>query len=207
MSNNSDKELIILESAVKIFSEKGFNAATTNEIAKEAGIAEGTIFRYFKTKKDILHKIIIRSIDLLGHKIVIKPLEDLIEKNNSLNEKELLKEIVKERLSLVNKNFPLIKVILTEAMVSKEIREIWINKIVLNGINILSNIIERGIENGTFKKVNSITAIRSLASMIISYMLHKNLINNSLPVDEDDKEIDTILEIFFNGITFKGEIS
>lgn len=41
----------VLKAAVKIFSEKGYSAATTSEIAKEAGVAEGTIFRYFKTKK------------------------------------------------------------------------------------------------------------------------------------------------------------
>ena len=45
-----EKEEKILKSAIKIFSEKGFSASTTSEIAKDAGVAEGTIFRYFKTK-------------------------------------------------------------------------------------------------------------------------------------------------------------
>ena len=44
----SEKEERILHSAIKIFSEKGFDGATTNEIAKDAGVAEGTIFKYYK---------------------------------------------------------------------------------------------------------------------------------------------------------------
>ncbi len=53
--NLPEKEQRILEAAIAVFSEKGFSAATTSEIAKNAGVAEGTIFRYFKTKKDILN--------------------------------------------------------------------------------------------------------------------------------------------------------
>ncbi|MHB8066249.1 MAG: TetR/AcrR family transcriptional regulator, partial [Ruminiclostridium sp.] len=49
-----DKEKRILEAAIQISNEKGFSSATTSEIAKRAGVAEGTIFRYFKTKHDIL---------------------------------------------------------------------------------------------------------------------------------------------------------
>lgn len=45
------KQISILEAAIEIFSDKGFSAASTSEIAQKAGVAEGTIFRYYKTKK------------------------------------------------------------------------------------------------------------------------------------------------------------
>ncbi len=41
----------ILEAAVDMFGEKGYASTSTSEIAKRAGVAEGTIFRYYKTKK------------------------------------------------------------------------------------------------------------------------------------------------------------
>ena len=41
----------IFNAAVKVFAQKGYSAATTSEIAREANTAEGTIFRYYKTKK------------------------------------------------------------------------------------------------------------------------------------------------------------
>ena len=56
-----NRENDILFAAIKIFSEKGYNAATTSEIAKEAAVSEGTIFRYYKSKKDLLEKMIVTS--------------------------------------------------------------------------------------------------------------------------------------------------
>lgn len=43
----------IVQAALGLFQTKGFEATTTKEIARKAGIAEGTVFNYFKTKEDI----------------------------------------------------------------------------------------------------------------------------------------------------------
>jgi AcrR family transcriptional regulator len=43
----------ILEAALQLFREKGLEQTTTKEISKKAGIAEGTLFNYFKTKEDL----------------------------------------------------------------------------------------------------------------------------------------------------------
>ncbi len=48
----------ILEVAASLFAQKGFSATSTSAIAKEAGVAEGLIFHYFNTKKDILLHIL-----------------------------------------------------------------------------------------------------------------------------------------------------
>lgn len=44
----------ILEAAVKVFARQGFHQSTVAQIAKEAGVADGTIYLYFKNKDDIL---------------------------------------------------------------------------------------------------------------------------------------------------------
>lgn len=44
----------IISAAIKLFSEKGFEATTVEEIAKEAGVAKGTFFNYFKTKEAVV---------------------------------------------------------------------------------------------------------------------------------------------------------
>src|SRR5579863_9663059 len=43
----------ILEAALQLFREKGLEGTTTREISRKAGIAEGTLFNYFKTKEDL----------------------------------------------------------------------------------------------------------------------------------------------------------
>ncbi|MED4601212.1 TetR/AcrR family transcriptional regulator [Paenibacillus validus] len=49
-----DKTDAILQAALKVFAEHGFNGAQISKIAKEAGVADGTIYLYFQNKEDIL---------------------------------------------------------------------------------------------------------------------------------------------------------
>jgi AcrR family transcriptional regulator len=49
-----DKQTEILKAALKLFVENGFHATPTSKIAKEAGVANGTLFHYYKTKDDLI---------------------------------------------------------------------------------------------------------------------------------------------------------
>lgn len=51
---SDDKRQRILQAAVKVFARKGYFAAKVSEIAKRAGVADGTIYLYFRNKEDIL---------------------------------------------------------------------------------------------------------------------------------------------------------
>lgn len=50
----TDKQQKIAEVAISLFAEKGYENTSTSEIAKEAGVAEGTFFRHYKTKDNLL---------------------------------------------------------------------------------------------------------------------------------------------------------
>lgn len=202
----SEKELLILESAIQVFAEKGFSAATTNEIAKSAGISEGTIFRYFKTKKDIMRSLVKRSIEIIAPKMVVKSLEEFIKKNNNLDEIELLKKIIHNRIGLINKNFSIFKIIISESFINKEIRDIWIEKVIKTSLPHITGIVDRGIEKGIIKDINSNIVIRSMFGMIMAYFLHKNLASEIIPIQEDWIEINSIIDVFFDGICTKGEV-
>src|SRR3954470_17535338 len=51
---SSDKRRLILDAAELIFARHGFFAAKVSDVAKEAGVADGTIYLYFKNKDDLL---------------------------------------------------------------------------------------------------------------------------------------------------------
>ena len=53
----TDKKQAILDSALSLFVEKGFNATSTASIAKAAGVATGTLFHHFPTKNDIMNQL------------------------------------------------------------------------------------------------------------------------------------------------------
>ncbi|HEY1903130.1 MAG TPA: TetR/AcrR family transcriptional regulator [Terracidiphilus sp.] len=54
---SGDKEKAILNAALRICAERGINGAPTSAISKAAGIAEGSLFTYFKTKNDLLNQL------------------------------------------------------------------------------------------------------------------------------------------------------
>ncbi|MDR7665638.1 TetR/AcrR family transcriptional regulator [Methanosarcina sp. Z-7115] len=52
-----DKKTAIMESALKLFTERGFHGTSTAQISKEAGVATGTLFNYFPTKEDLINSL------------------------------------------------------------------------------------------------------------------------------------------------------
>ena len=54
---SEDKRNAILDAATRVFAERGLTAAPTSEISKRAGVAEGTLFTYFKTKDDLINAL------------------------------------------------------------------------------------------------------------------------------------------------------
>lgn len=56
-SQYTEKEIAILEAALRLFVEKGFHAAPTSKIAKAAGVSNGTLFHYFKTKDILIREL------------------------------------------------------------------------------------------------------------------------------------------------------
>jgi AcrR family transcriptional regulator len=60
---SEDKRNAILDAATRLFAERGFAGAPTSEISKRAGVAEGTLFAYFKSKNDLIN-VLYREIKL-----------------------------------------------------------------------------------------------------------------------------------------------
>ena len=61
--HRTDKRSLITEAAVEVFAEKGFHQARVSDIARRAGVADGTIYLYFKNKEDLLLSIFEEKMD------------------------------------------------------------------------------------------------------------------------------------------------
>ncbi|MCK8602785.1 TetR/AcrR family transcriptional regulator [Desulfoferrobacter suflitae] len=67
-NKSAEKYQRILDAAVKVFAQKGFFQSKVSEIAKEAGVADGTIYLYFKNKDDLLISIFeIKMQEVIAH--------------------------------------------------------------------------------------------------------------------------------------------
>jgi TetR/AcrR family fatty acid metabolism transcriptional regulator len=59
----ADKREAILRAAIRVFSQNGYFNSKVADIAREAGIADGTVYLYFKSKEEILHSIFDRAME------------------------------------------------------------------------------------------------------------------------------------------------
>lgn len=198
----------ILEAALKLFSEQGYAATATSQIAVEAEVAEGTIFKYFPKKMDLLRKTVYGFLEKYSAQIVISPLEKLFETYKDAAPEVLFKAIIKNRIDLFEKMGPMVQVILTEMQYHEEIRQIFIDGILVNGVDFGEHLISHFVEKGYFREVPYMIAFRSFMGSVGIMILQKKFIyatsTNDLTVDE---EIDWLIDLFFNGISNKGAIA
>ena len=59
----TDKREAILRAAVKVFARNGYFNSKVSDIASEAGIADGTVYLYFKSKEEVLHSVFDRAME------------------------------------------------------------------------------------------------------------------------------------------------
>lgn len=108
----------ILEAACRVFSQVGFHRATTRQIAREAGIAEGTIFNYFETKDSLL-------IAMLQHltRFDQQQLEDLHREALQHDLRSFLQDQLSRSLSQPDVNNEMFATVLSEILVNANIRQ------------------------------------------------------------------------------------
>jgi len=199
--NLHEKEQRILEASIKVFSEKGFSAATTSEIAKNAGVAEGTIFRYFKTKKDILRGILIQTINLVGEKLVIEQVEKILLDNADKDLHTTLKELLYDRLKLVDSIFPMARVIITEALFHEDVREAVFEHIIAKALNVFSLFHQRMAEKGVLRNdLEPEILFRSIIGNMAILIAQKKMFNDQFKLADLDSEFEKMFDVLLYGI-------
>src|SRR5436305_3173336 len=106
-SATSDKRTRIMDAAIKVFAERGFHSATVAEIARAAGVADGTIYLYFKSKDDLL----LRLFDEKMTQLLAEAKAALAEERDA---PARLKRFIQLHFSLVEKNPDLASVLVVE---------------------------------------------------------------------------------------------
>ena len=144
-SRNGDKHQRIIKAATKIFAKKGFFHAKVSDIAKEANVADGTIYLYFENKDDILISLFEEQMRAV--------LENMIEEISG--EKETVKKIEKfalTHLRLIELNKNMAEIIQVELRQSTKFMKEYKNESFLQYLNLIGDIIREGQEKGIIRK-------------------------------------------------------
>ncbi len=141
----ADKHGRIIQAAIKVFARNGFFNSRIAEIAKEANVADGTIYLYFNNKYDILITIFEEEMGK-----IIASVKNEISKYESPCEK--LEHFALQHLNLVEKNKDLAELIQVELRQSSKFMKEYRNKRFAEYLHIIANIVKEGQEQGIFRK-------------------------------------------------------
>ncbi len=143
--NQSDKYQKIIQAATHVFASKGFYNSKVADIAKEADVADGTIYLYFKNKDDLLISIFESSIDGFIHSVetTIRDTKNPIEK---------LHQFIRLHLALVQDNQDIAQVLQIELRQSSKFMKEYAATRFREYLDIVARIIEEGQQQELFKK-------------------------------------------------------
>ncbi len=111
----------ILEAAAQVFARHGFRGATTRAIAQAAGVAEGTIFRYFPTKRHLLLA--------LFEAFTIRPIRQQLQALETMEPQEWLETFLAERLTAMRAHLPLMQALYQEIRTDEAVRQAFVEQI------------------------------------------------------------------------------
>lgn len=201
VSDTASREDAILEAAIAVFGSKGYSAATTNEIAKTAGVAEGTIFRYFNTKKDLLSGILVKMVNTMGEKVVLSSLETIVKNSAGKELKEVLQAIIQDRMAFVRKMLPMGRILTTEAIYHPDLQQAFYNSIYTPATRLFSGFIEVLQEQGRVRKdIDRELVFGTIFSMFAGIVIQSNLFKANRSEDYFQQMMDAAIDILIRGI-------
>lgn len=151
-----DKRERILRAAIKVFARKGFYATRVSEIAKAAGVADGTIYLYFKNKDDVLIRIFEDRLTKL--------LDYLKQETADIHGVEArLRRIVELQLGLLEGQRDLAEVITVNLRQSSRLLKQYAAPLFNQYLEFIASIFAKGQEDGVIRKdVHPFVLARSL---------------------------------------------
>jgi TetR/AcrR family fatty acid metabolism transcriptional regulator len=190
----ADKREAILRAAIKVFAGKGYFNSKVADIAKEAGIADGTVYLYFKSKDDILHSFFDRAMEdfIAEGKKELAALESAEEK---------LRRIAQLHLERLGADRDLAIVFQVELRGSTKFMQEFSAAGFAEYLDIIRETISEGQKQGVFRKdLKPIVCAKILYGALDEMVTNWILSQKSYPLAP---MADEVLKVFFGGVLQK----
>ena len=170
-NHGADKRNRILRAAINIFSQKGFFNSKVSEIARASGVADGTIYLYFKNKEDLL-------ISLFEEKMgeVVADVRQRISSGAGALAK--LRIFIDRHMDLLEREAGLIEVLQVELRQSKKFLKDYTPVKFFEYLEVISDILEEGKREGVFRADLNVSVARraifgALDELCLTYVLSR----------------------------------
>lgn len=155
MKKEKPKYKQIVDAAVIVIADNGYHQAQVSKIAKQAGVADGTIYLYFKNKEDILISVFQEKMS-----VFVESLDVILGKDTNAAEK--LELMIKNHFNVLSKDKYLARVTQLELRQSNREIRLKINAILKEYLNQLDLILEDGVKSGLFDSEMDIRLARQV---------------------------------------------
>ena len=184
----------ILKAAVEVFSKKGYYRATIKDIAHTAGVADGTIYNYFKNKQDVLLNVAVQ----MGE--ITELIDDIDEAVTHMTLPEILEMVFQNRLRALQKNLPTVRAIFPQVMIDAELQSLFHEKLLQPGMEKAEAIFEKYIDENDKVNASPRFIVRALLSVIFG-MIMMELLGESVILNEAETFSKQMTTLFLQGLS------
>ncbi len=199
----SDRKKQLIDIAMKLFSEQGFDGTSTREIADAAAVNEAIIFRHFKTKEDLYWAVLSDRIERRGRTRRVK---ELLESDGDT--REVLLGVAETMLDRTAEDTAVTRLLFYSALRNRELSDRFFQTYAHEKFELLSDFFRRRMKRGEFRAVDPLIAARSFLGMIIYHYLVHELLGGERHRTLGNRELAyEVTDLFLGGITDRKHVS
>lgn len=188
----------ILRAAIEVIAERGFKGASTSEIARRAEVAEGTIFRHFKTKQLLLNHILEPFLEHVVAPLALDEFQRLVEGEHA-SFIEFLRAVLRDRLDLVRRELPIFRILVQELPLHPELRPLLERQFALRMVPVMLAAIERFQARGEVVAAPPSSILRMMISLGGGYVVTRFMLLPGHAWD-DDAELERMAQTLARGL-------
>jgi AcrR family transcriptional regulator len=195
----TDKQQKIVETAIKMFAEKGYANTSTSEIAKKAQVAEGTIFRHYGTKDNLLLSVILPFLKESLPTIAEEVFTEVMSKNVVCFE-DFLRALLKNRIAFIKENKEIFQIVIKEFLYNENLRKELLPYFSETIGQRLTKVIETYKQRGELVDIPSNIILRLMFTFVGGYFVSRFVLLPKISLMNEEAEIDTAIHFIMNGI-------
>lgn len=190
------KQKKIMEVAITLFAEKGYSNTATSEIAKMAGVAEGTIFKHYGTKENLLLSIMVPFIKDFFPTMADELIGELMKDECTFE--EFLRALLTNRIHFISENREIFQVVIKEMIYKDELRNETLPYILEVASNRLVKVMEIFKQRGDLKDIPNESILKMLSTIISGFFISNFVLLNKKSISDD--AIEDIVSFILNGL-------
>jgi AcrR family transcriptional regulator len=182
----------ILDAATRVFAEKGFHRATIKDIARVAGIADGTIYTYFASKTEVLLGILHRLNETTEREQHLMP-------ENEQDPRSFFTAYLRQRMTLLWPNAEVFQAVLPEMLVNEELRALYYQQVLLPTFTIAELSLQTQSTTGQVRSLDAPLTVRAIAGLLLG-LLSLQLLGDEVIARRWEELPEILTSLLFDGL-------